>query len=332
MKVRKFDATVVIPVYNIRQVLKRTLAGILDQDYPNYEVVVVDDGSTDGTEELFSLWRPASEALGSGLLKYVKLTQNRGRAAARNEGIRRAGGEVIIFLDGDNVPCRRFVAEHLLAHRRWTGIVTVGNVELSEELLGSRFARFWNRRYVGNRRGLDLNDLPFYFPGTSNGSVRREDLLRAGCFDEEFRHYGGEDEDLWYRLCVLMGLRNVFVRGAVTVHSDPGFSYPRSLERIRTYSRCSVPVLLRKHPGYLNTGIFIRLLEPLDIRKDRPSDLPKKALLALATSGPWIGWIEKATFRWEFGGPRVPGFLYGLVLCRHYRAGVRERKALLRMG
>jgi len=325
-----FDATVVIPAYNIKEVLKRTLRGILDQDYPKekYEVIVIDDGSADGTEELFSTWMPASEAVSSGLLKYIKLPENRGRAAARNEGIRRAEGEVIIFLDGDNVPCRRFVAEHLLAHRRWSGIVTVGNVKLSGELLKSRFARFWNRRYVGNRRDLDLEDLPFYFPGTGNGSVRREDLLEAGGFDEDFREYGGEDEELWYRLCVLKGLRNVFVRGAVSVHADPGFSYRRSLERMRTYSRCSVPLLLRKHPGYLRTGIFIRLLEPLDVRKDRLSDVPRKLLLALATSGPWIGWMERATFRWEFGGVPVPGFLYGLVLCRYYRMGVGEREPL----
>ncbi|RKY62862.1 MAG: hypothetical protein DRP95_00460 [Candidatus Latescibacterota bacterium] len=324
------DATVVIPAYNIREVLKETLKGILDQDYPKdrYEVVVVDDGSTDGTEELFRTWELVSEAERSGILRYVRFHENRGRAAARNEGIRRAEGEVVIFLDGDNIPCRKFIAKHVLTHKKRSGIVTVGNVRLSEELLKSRFARFWNRRYVGQRKGVDPEDLPFYFPGTGNGSVRREDLLEIGGFDEAFRDYGGEDEDLWYRLCVVRGLKNVFVRGAVTVHSDPGFRYRRSLERMRTYSRCSVPVLLRKHPGYLETDIFIRLLEPVDVGKDRPSDLLKKVLMALVTSGPWMRWVEWATFKWEFGRVPVPGFLYGLVLCRYYRLGIRERKTL----
>lgn len=324
------DTTVVIPTYNGKEVLRKTLEGILCQDYPksNYEVIVVDDGSTDGTYGLFEARDSEfGAARGSGFLRYIRLPENRGRATARNVGIRRAKGDVIIFLDGDNVPCRNLVEEHVRAHRRSQDIVAVGNVKFSRSFMKSRFVRFWNSRYVGSRGGVGGGDLPFYFPGTSNGSIKRGDLIEVGGFDESFRVYGGEDEELWYRLCVKRGLRNVFLEDALSYHIDPGFGYQRSLNRMRIYGRFSTPIILKKHPHYFDTGIFIRNLEPISFGKDKLKDILRKAFFILATSPPWIGLIEWVTRRFEFD-LRVPfpQAFYGLVLCRYYRLGVRGRK------
>ena len=327
----KLDATIIIPTYNGRETLRKTLEGIFNQNFPgsDYEVIVIDDGSTDGTEELFSEWRLALEAQRSGLLRYVRLPENRGRASARNAGIREARAEIIIFLDNDNLPCEHLVREHVKTHAIHRNIVAVGNRSFPEGALKSRFIRFWNQRYVGNRRGVRHQDLPFYFAETGNGSVNREDLIQAGGFDESFSNYGGEDEELWYRLCVVRGLKNVFLKEAKTVHIDPDFSYRRSLERMRTYGRFSAPIISSKHPQYFDTDIFIKNLEPINLRKDGLRDMLRKAFFTLATSPPGITWIEWATKKLEFN-LRVPfpQAFYGLVLCRYYRLGVRERRGL----
>jgi len=179
---------------------------------------------------------------------------------------------------------------------------------------------------VGNRRGIRHDNLPFYFAETGNGSVSREDLIQVGGFDEAFRNYGGEDEELWYRLCVIRGLRSVFLKDAETTHIDPDFNYQRSLDRMKTYGRFAAPIILRKHPHYFDTDIFIRNLEPINFRKDRLKDILRKAFFVLATSPPWITWIEWATKKLECNlGVPLPQALYGLVLCRYYRLGVRER-------
>jgi len=325
----ELDAAVVIPTYNGKEVLRKTLKGILNQDYPqsNYEVIVADDGSTDGTDQLFDAEDPEfGAARSSGVLRYIRLPENKGRAAARNAGIREARGEIIVFLDNDNVPCEHFVQEHIRVHAADEPIVAVGNISCPEAAMKSRFVRFWNRRYPGNRRGMECRNLPFYFTGTGNGSLKREDLIEAGGFDEAFRNYGGEDEELWYRLCVIRGLRSVFLKDAETIHIDPDFNYQRSLDRMKTYGRFAAPIILRKHPHYFDTDIFIRNLEPINFRKDRLKDILRKAFFVLATSPPWITWIEWATKKLECNlGVPLPQALYGLVLCRYYRLGVRER-------
>lgn len=327
MMSEELDVSVVIPTYNGKEVLQKTLKGILCQTYPRegYEVIVVDDGSTDGTEALFG-GGSRFDVQDLRFLRYVRLAENRGRAVARNVGIQRARGKVVIFLDGDNVPGRELVRAHRALHREEERTVGVGNISLCEDALKSRFGRFWNGRYVGHRKGVCWDDLPFYFPGTGNGSVKRKHLLETGGFDEGFQHYGGEDEELWYRLCVKGGLRNVFVREAVSWHMDRGFSYQRMLDRMKVYGRFAAPIILQKHPAYFETGIFTRHLEPVDFKSDRWGDILRKGFIAMATSPPHIDWIEKLTKHLEFNSHvPFPDTLYGLMLCRYYRLGVRER-------
>ena len=87
--------TVVIPVFNAEKTLDRALNSVAAQTYPDFDVVVVDDGSTDKTVDLVSNSR-------IGNLTFVKHAQNRGAAAARNTGISAARGRFIAFLDADD--------------------------------------------------------------------------------------------------------------------------------------------------------------------------------------------------------------------------------------
>ena len=87
--------SVVIPCYNRRDKIMPCVESVLGQSYDNIEVILVDDGSTDGTGELFS-------DLGDSRLRFLRYEENRGACHARNYGAERANGEYIAFQDSDD--------------------------------------------------------------------------------------------------------------------------------------------------------------------------------------------------------------------------------------
>lgn len=88
--------SIIIPVYNAKQYINRCLESVFSQILPEYEVVVVDDGSTDGTKEVLQMW--------SGAYKQLKIyhTAHLGVSAARNIGLEQAEGRYIAFVDADD--------------------------------------------------------------------------------------------------------------------------------------------------------------------------------------------------------------------------------------
>jgi len=87
--------SVIIPTYNRLTLCKETLTSVLEQSFKDYEVFVIDDGSTDGTQEYFSTFTHPN-------LKYV-FQENAGVSTARNLGISHSTGEYICYLDSDDI-------------------------------------------------------------------------------------------------------------------------------------------------------------------------------------------------------------------------------------
>ena len=87
--------SVILPTYNRAEYLPRAMESVLSQSYENLELIVVDDGSTDNTREVVNAYQDAR-------IRYMRTPSNRGVAAARNAGIRRASGEYIAFQDSDD--------------------------------------------------------------------------------------------------------------------------------------------------------------------------------------------------------------------------------------
>lgn len=90
--------SIILPTYNRAHSIRRSIESILRQTYPHWELLVIDDGSTDHTEEIV-----AEIAASDSRVRYYRQPQNRGVAAARNEGIRQAQYEYIAFQDSDDV-------------------------------------------------------------------------------------------------------------------------------------------------------------------------------------------------------------------------------------
>jgi len=197
------NLTVVIPTYNRKDILKKCLKALFNQTYPysDYEIIVVDDGSTDGTEELVKSLLNSARCT----LRYFK-QEHKGPAAARNVGIRNAKGEIILFIGDDIIATPTLLEEHSKWHREYPddNVAVLGYVTWSPEIEITPFMRwlenggpqfhFWQ---IKDRIEVDAQNY-FY---TSNISLKRKFLLENnGFFDEEFPYAAFEDNELGYRL------------------------------------------------------------------------------------------------------------------------------------
>lgn len=233
--------SVVIPTHGKVGLLRRTLASLERQTFPfdQFEVVVVDDGSTDET--------PAFLAGYSGPLSLVVVRHeaSRGRAAARNAGLRVAKGEVVVFLDDDMETVPGFLDAHQRFHAAGPDKVGVGDVENAPEVTDSPIVRYMSTRGAQKIRGR--GPLPWKYFSTNNSSVRREHLARVGFFDEEFVTYGFEDLELGYRLHARLGLTFHFVEQARSLHIHY-HDIDDVLGKKFVSGRSSLALMFRKHP------------------------------------------------------------------------------------
>jgi glycosyltransferase involved in cell wall biosynthesis len=308
--------SVVIPTYNRKTVLERTIHSLLNQtlSVDKYEIIVVDDCSIDDTSEY--LRRISENALN---MTYIRHQQNEGRVVTRNDGIKAAHGDVIILTDDDNVPAHNFVEKHLKYYDQDEKVAVVGNVSYASEIIGnSNFAIYLQSRYLGNRpksrrSNLDYNNLPPRCFGTLNCSARKIDLLEVGMFDSSFRYYGGEDEYLGQCLKE-KGIRLVFGNDAHTVHYDL-LSLARYKDKILESAKYGLNILSKKKPDYLE-NTMLKYLIPVSLKKDKLSRIFIKATLRAVLNRGAIYLVERwATYTDHFS------FLYCYYIYRALISG-----------
>jgi len=239
-------ASIVIPTYNRLDGLRRVLAALEGQPgvlEGRAEVVVVDDGSSDGTGDWLQRRArdlPALKVLGQA---------NAGPARARNRGASTARGEIVLFLGDDTVPAPGWLDEHLEEHRLFGGggpLAVVGYTSFPERA-HRPFARYVNE--YGAQFGYLLierpTDVPFNFFYTSNVSVPRRFLLDLGGFREDFPAAAWEDIELAYR-AVAEGMRLRYLPRARTIHEHR--VSPRGFRRRQWTSGRSGAIFARLHP------------------------------------------------------------------------------------
>ena len=209
------DASVVIATYNRRDMLEACLSATADQEFDGtYEVVVVDDGSSDGTEAMVKGLKPGYPVP----LVYLR-QQNRGSAAARNAGLARARGAVIAFLDDDHVATRTWLRDicRALEDPGVGGVSGRGRVVAGPALI-SRYLCF-HRTFEAPQ----IEEGEVFYLITGNSAFRREVVGQVGPFDERFMSFfkgiasGGEDTEFSVRIRK-MGYRLAFDPSAVTDH------------------------------------------------------------------------------------------------------------------
>lgn len=180
------ELTVGLCSRNRKETLQLVLESLADQSiHPDrYEVVLIDDGSTDGTDEMAKNLE-VPYRLTYGYQPHSAL------ATARNHGIRLSKGEIMLYIDDDVLADHHLLEEHLRAHETYRQCVVNGWVNHVEEPV------------IPSKPKFTMADISTSFFWTSNVSVRVDDLYRAGLFDESFKEYGWEDQELGLRLMAL---------------------------------------------------------------------------------------------------------------------------------
>ena len=208
------DISVVVATYGREKILCETLTHLLDQDHPNYELIVVDQTPVHepGTEEFL---RSQDHRLRHLRLVSASLPN------ARNVGIRAACGDLVLFIDDDVLPARSLVSAHTTSHLS-DRVAGVGGQVLSptrETVDASATGRLDRATRVTWNFNSTVSGDTMYATGC-NMSFRRDLLIRAGLFEVAF---GGnaecEEVDLCLRLRRL-GYTIRFVPAASLVHLE----------------------------------------------------------------------------------------------------------------
>lgn len=236
--------SIVIPTYNRQLILEKCLRALEDQHLTdgkvtNYEVVLVDDGSTDATLE----WLKANSAEFPHVRSFQQ--DHQGPAAARNLGVEKAVGDTIIFIDSDLVVTEHFLQSHADA-------LVQGQRELGNERLFTygRVINTCNFDYP-TAEPYKLTDFSAAYFATGNVAIARHWLDQAGLFDTRFQLYGWEDLELGVRLKKL-GLKLIKCPAAVGYHWHPAFSLeqiPSLIDKEIQRGRMGV-LFYQKHPSW----------------------------------------------------------------------------------
>ncbi|MGL6196499.1 MAG: glycosyltransferase family 2 protein [Thermoguttaceae bacterium] len=219
--------SVIIPTYNRAQFICESLGSVFAQTYQDFEIIVVDDGSTDNTEEVLAPYMDR--------IRYVK-QENCGAAIARNRGIFLSTGKYIAFLDSDDMwyPTKLEKQVAVLEENDSVGFVYCNGAygKSPDSLIaGQVFSK------TSPPSGYIFNQIAFHNTiWTPSILIRREVFIKSGVFDPTLRRV--EDYDLWLRICyffngVFIPEALFFVRehtGRISNHINHELSCCRSLE------------------------------------------------------------------------------------------------------
>ena len=209
-----FDISVVIPTYNRAALIERCLAALSRQSQPSqFEVIVVDDGSTDETARLLESASPPFELR-------VERQPNRGQAAARNVGAAAASSPYCLFVDDDVTFDQDFVSLHVQAQHEHGGIAALGPLRLHHAANANPLARHvaetWERH--ATEAGALEREATYRDCWSGNLSLPRDRLLEVGGLAEDLPRK--HDVELGFRLA-RAGLRFRYVPRAVAVAEFP---------------------------------------------------------------------------------------------------------------
>lgn len=267
--------SIVIPNYNGVFFVEEALESALNQDYMNKEVIVVDDGSTDGSGELLRKYEDR--------IRLIQ-TENRGAAAARNTGLRAAEGELIAFLDSDDIwkPSKltlqvRKMAEEdadlVYCHGQEFGNLSGETPKKLAQYSGDCYPFF--KRYPGKA---------IIHMGSSTALLKRDLLAISGLLDTCFTGHA-EDWDFFRRYC-----------------------------RIAKVSYCDeVLVMIRKH----SNSISERALDDFYVGN-------RRAILKMFAEDPSIGLLERRRIWVRFHFMSTKAFIKRGNLVMGFRCLVRH--------
>mgnify|MGYP002725537785 CR=1 FL=1 len=209
--------SVIIPTHNRAEILKKCLEKLSEQKGVDFEVIVVDDGSTDSTESVIADLRLPIP------VQYIKQKASH-QGVARNRGVEKATGDIILFIGDDIFVEPDFLKMHLdrhtenpdenivvLGYTTWDPTLQINDYMLFLEGCGWQFGyKFLKPKMIGLAKLYKF----FY---TSNISMKKS-FFETEKFNEDFKCYGWEDVELGYRLWKRQGMKIYYEPAAIAYH------------------------------------------------------------------------------------------------------------------
>lgn len=235
--------SVIMPTYNHANYIVEAVQSVLQQTYPWLELIIVDNFSTDHTQQLI-------ENFSDPRIRYYQFCNHGVIAASRNFGVTKSSGQWLAFIDSDDIWLENKLAQQI-AYLQDKAVVAVATnfTVFGDVMYAHKTLRFSPKDIF---KDLTYDDLVLESPvPTSSYLVRKADFLQVAGFDEQRDYICIEDWDLWLRLCRL---------GHIRVLSQPLVKYRviRNKDRdIRTISANTL-LLLKAHrqQGYLSQSLF----------------------------------------------------------------------------
>jgi glycosyltransferase involved in cell wall biosynthesis len=319
-----YDASVIIPTYNRVDSLMETLESLAQQSCPSdqFEVVVIDDGSSDETPQIVNHTFPFA-------LRYIRQV-NQGGVVARNLGAKVAKGELLIFLDDDMTAEAGYLDALIEANATTERIVSRGQLLPWLPNPPSIFARIYEPSTREAQVVEDCESSPRLF-ASNNLAIRYDDFWRLGGWTEavvgELGLRGGiwADLEFAYR-AVQSDLQLITVAGARIYHRDyVMMSLTAASERALKISKWAVPVL-QHHPA-LNQYLpmFVDKM-PIEWKQDPPNLIVRKMMRIIASHPLVVRFLLLATRSIEHTGksPFLLRPLYRWIIGAHHFLGYRD--------
>jgi glycosyltransferase involved in cell wall biosynthesis len=235
------DVSVIIPVYNRASLIGRAVRSVLRQTYENFELVIVDDGSTDDTEAVVRSFRDSR-------IRYVRREVNGGNAAARNTGVNNSSGRLVAWLDSDDEYTPDFLMEVCTTLEgtppeigfTWTGRAVADDTDVFPNRV---------RKPLRPKRKSSANDyidfLNNFRGGTGSGlTLKRECFEEVGYFDERLR--ASVDRDFTLRLVQHYGFRKTDKK-LLLFHNHDGHRASRN----SAHQASACELIIEKHRAIL---------------------------------------------------------------------------------
>ena len=226
--------SVIIPTFNCRRYICEAIDSVLCQTYPGLEILVIDDGSTDGTKALVEKNYPA--------IRYF-YGENKGVSSARNIGIQWRRGELIAFLDSDDkwLPQKLEKQARLFQHDTGLGMVFTENYFFNEKGILDKKADKKIRLMHGDIvRNIFLNS----YVVTSTVMVRKSVFDIVGLFEQELS--AAEDDNMWMRIG--MKYRIGLIDEPMLLYRLTEGSLSRTSRNIFAGVTASIDIMKNKHP------------------------------------------------------------------------------------
>ncbi|HEY9698676.1 MAG TPA: glycosyltransferase family A protein [Trichocoleus sp.] len=288
--------SIIIPVFNRAKLIGSTLDSILNQEFKNLEIIVVDDGSTDETLKILEKYQDRIQILHQ---------PNRGPGAARNLGIQNARGRYIAFLDSDDLwfPWTLATYNQVILEHDFPAFIAGQAVQFQDEAEirlvqpSLSLIEFFSDYYSSSKKPV------WVLPGAA--AIRADVLKQVGGFTKEW--INGEDSDLWLKLGTAPGF--------ISIQSPPVLAYRQHTNtavsnNTRTYQGICYMIDQEKSGRY--PGAEVRRLERLEIltRHIRPVSF---ACIKQGDIKAALG-LYQETLEWHFDLKRIRYLLGFLVI------------------